>query len=207
MPKIHYRNFQKSDEAIIAKIINDTWQFSHYSNPETGMLAAKIYLLGSLAEATFQQVCELDGEPVGIILCRSNRKRKDKLVNWVKYTLPMIATGFRYMGARDNRLLSEMDGNVSKTTHGLLQKSGLDFDGELVFFAVNEKTRGLGIGKELYQRGVTYLKEAGVNRFYLFTDTRCNYGFYDHMGMTQVGEDQLVLKEGEEPTIFYLYSS
>lgn len=32
------------------------------------------------------------------------------------------------------------------------------------------------------------MKSDGMNDFYLFTDTTCNFGFYEHNGMTRRGE-------------------
>ena len=32
------------------------------------------------------------------------------------------------------------------------------------------------------------MKEQKLNTFYLFTDTSCNYGFYEHQGMIRKGE-------------------
>ena len=45
-------------------------------------------------------------------------------------------------------------------------------------------SNGDGIGD---LNGITehldYLKEQKLDEFYLFTDTSCNYGFYEHQGM------------------------
>ena len=35
----------------------------------------------------------------------------------------------------------------------------------------------------LFQSVLQYMKEQGLDEFYLFTDTSCNYGFYEHQGM------------------------
>ena len=50
-------------------------------------------------------------------------------------------------------------------------------------FIVQEKMRGLGIGKELLKRVQSYWQSNGTRRSYLYTDDTRNYGFYEHMGL------------------------
>ena len=43
--------------------------------------------------------------------------------------------------------------------------------------------RGYGIGKKLFKAMIHHMKKENVNSIYLYTDTDCNYKFYDHQGM------------------------
>ncbi|MGI6315634.1 MAG: GNAT family N-acetyltransferase [Christensenellales bacterium] len=79
--------------------------------------------------------------------------------------------------------------------------------GELAFFAVSSSYRGQGVGKQLFQKAVEYLRKQKISSFYLFTDTSCNYGFYEHQGMQQKTKKICSMKIGDhtEEFEFYLY--
>nr|WP_246566699.1 GNAT family N-acetyltransferase [Tissierella simiarum] len=59
----------------------------------------------------------------------------------------------------------------------------------LTLFAVIEECRGLGVGKTLISYLDEYLKEHNTHNIYLYTDSACNYGFYDNHGFVQLGEE------------------
>ena len=45
-----------------------------------------------------------------------------------------------------------------------------------------------GIGGKLFKYLLDYMKEIKANEIFLFTDTSCNYKFYEHKGMNRRGE-------------------
>ena len=52
---------------------------------------------------------------------------------------------------------------------------------------------------------MTAFREAGVSKYFLFTDTTCDVGFYVHLGLAQVSEHTLPTNgDGEQATSFYL---
>ena len=64
-----------------------------------------------------------------------------------------------------------------------------------------------GLGRKLFQTVVDYMKSRGTSAFYLFTDTSCNYPFYEHLGLTRRCEKkQVVDVKGEQGEMtFFLY--
>ena len=42
--------------------------------------------------------------------------------------------------------------------------------------------------KKMFCNMLEYMKLQNINDFYLFTDTTCNYGFYEHQGMNRCDE-------------------
>lgn len=56
------------------------------------------------------------------------------------------------------------------------------------FFAISEKYRENKLGRKLFQSVVDYIKSQNISDFYLFTDTRCNHLFYEHMGFVRYCE-------------------
>lgn len=49
------------------------------------------------------------------------------------------------------------------------------------------------MGRELFQTVVDYIKSNSISAFYLFTDTSCNYPFYEHLGLTRCCEKKQVI--------------
>ena len=51
------------------------------------------------------------------------------------------------------------------------------------------------------------MKSNGISEFYLFTDTSCNYPFYEHLGLTRCCEKkQLIDVKGEKGDMtFFIY--
>ena len=80
-------------------------------------------------------------------------------------------------------------------------------DGVLHLFAVSSSCRGKGIGKMLFQSALNYMKQEKLKEFYLFTDTSCNYGFYEHQGMKRRLEKKHVFNiKGQQAVMnFFIY--
>lgn len=81
------------------------------------------------------------------------------------------------------------------------------YKGELAFFVVDKKNRGQGIGRKLFQSAVNYMKSQNISEFYLFTDTSCNYPFYEHLGLTKKCEIQQEINTNynKETMTFFIY--
>ena len=84
------------------------------------------------------------------------------------------------MISKEGRSVSKIFGCVDGIDKELLTRCPTDYQGELAFFAISQKCRGKGIGKALFQKVVEYMRSQKIQKFYLFTDTSCNYGFYEH---------------------------
>ena len=55
----------------------------------------------------------------------------------------------------------------------------------------------------LFHSVLAYMKSQSISDFYLYTDTSCNFGFYEHQGMVR---QQLVNMKGQKVELeFYLY--
>ena len=89
----------------------------------------------------------------------------------------------------------------------LLNNCHKTYSAELVLFAVNPTYQGKGIGKKLFQSALDYMTRQRLDEFYLFTDTSCNYGFYEHQGMKRRCEtEQLFNINGlSEKMNFFIY--
>ena len=78
-------------------------------------------------------------------------------------------------------MISKIFSNVEKIDDQLLKDSPVDYQGEVAFFVINAKYRGMGLGKKLFEAAQDYMKGQQISSFFLFTDTTCNYPFYEHI--------------------------
>ena len=78
----------------------------------------------------------------------------------------------------------------------------------MAVFAISKECRGQGLGRRLFEGAVDVMRREKINRFFLFTDTTCNYHFYDHVGMNRrVEKTQTIHVAGEQAnTTFFLYA-
>ena len=67
----------------------------------------------------------------------------------------------------------------------------------------NGGSRGGGVGGFLFDDLLERFRRVGVRRYYLFTDTGCNVGFYTCRGLTHRREEKVEWDDGGS-TVFYL---
>lgn len=203
--EVIYRDFKESDIPELSEILGDTWfgTFEEELKREAGLQS----LASFLCRATFIRVAEYHGEVVGIVAASSGNPSQESLDYWhslekdslerVKNSFPeveknLVAYYTRFEAAHDN-MLSQCD----------------DLGLELTLFAVSEKSRGLGVGTNLYKQALAYFAEIGAKRMYLFTDTDCTWQYYEHRGMKRVAkhvstEEELKFLFPEELYIYTL---
>ena len=79
----------------------------------------------------------------------------------------------------ENKNLLKEFSKFTDTYKELIKKKENTFQSCIQLFVVSRESRGLGVGKNLIKYLFDYMKSMDVKSLYLFTDTRCNYGFYD----------------------------
>lgn len=200
---IIFREYNESDRIYLEQIIKETWNYDRFCTPKTASLLAHIYLNSCLANQTFTQVALVGNMPIGIIMGKNNLTHHCPL----KLKLNMMKSIFRFLITKEGRKVSSVFGGVEKIDQELLSQCEKDYQGELAFFAIQAEYKGLGIGKQLFQNLVAYMQSQNINNFYLYTDTSCNYGFYEHQGMHRQQEKshQFNIHGFENEMTFFLY--
>lgn len=182
--QIMIREFKENDSKTLEKIIREAWKYDELAGPETASMLARVYLYSCLANQTFVRVAETEGIPVGVIMGKNIRKHKCPLKYRVKQVLSVILLFL----SREGRQIAGIFRSVNGIDQKLLENCKKDYEGEIAFFAVDSKFRGRGIGKRLFQSVTSYMRQERIHSLYLFTDTSCNYGFYEHEGMNKSQE-------------------
>ncbi|MBU9738885.1 N-acetyltransferase [Diplocloster agilis] len=202
LKNVTYRPIQKSDYPILADLISDTWGYKKFSSPKTAFRMGMLYLRGCLADQTYSCVAVKRGTPVGLILGRGKKPG----IMALHHRLAQLPWILALLLTREGRSVARMFGGFSDIDSNLLKESGKQFDGELTLFVIRSDQRGAGIGNTLFGNFLYYLKSQCVKNFYLFTDTTCNYGFYEHKGLARIGEKSVKTPiQPDKEMQFFLY--
>lgn len=201
--QIILRGYQKADQQALENVVREAWKYDRFCSPKTAAKMAKVYLNSCLTNQTFTRVAVINGEPVGIIMGKNIEKHKCPFplrMKWLKSILSLYIS-------KEGREISKIFLGIQGIDKELLSACKENCKGELAFFAINEKCRGKGLGKKLFQTVVDYMKSQEISSFYLFTDTSCNYPFYEHMGLTkQCEKKQTINVKGEKGDMtFFVY--
>ena len=201
--QIIFRAYQKTDQKALENVVREAWKYDRFCAPKTAAKLAKVYLNSCLTNQTFTRVAEIDGEPVGIIMGKEIQNHTCPVflrIQWIQSVVSLCIS-------QEGREISKIFACVQGVNRKLLSSCNQAYKGEVTFFAIHEKCRGKGLGRKLFQTVVDYMKSRGISAFYLFTDTSCNYPFYEHLGLTRRCEKkQVVDVKGEQGEMtFFLY--
>lgn len=201
--QIILREYQKADHKALENVVREAWKYDRFCSPKTAAKMAKVYLNSCLTNQTFTRVAEINGEPVGIIMGKDIQNHKCPISLRIKWIQSIVSL---YI-SREGREISKIFECVQGIDKELLSSCNKQYQGELAFFAISEKCRGKGLGRKLFQTVVDYMKSKGIFEFYLFTDTSCNYPFYEHLGLTRRCEKKQVIDvKGEKGDMaFFIY--
>ena len=65
------------------------------------------------------------------------------------------------------------------------RRQGHTYDAEVILLILDRMMQGSGVGARLFDGMEQAFRQAGAQRYFLYTNTGCNVGFYDHRGLTR----------------------
>ena len=205
MSKVIYRDLLKEDYNSIKSLICEAFGFKTFTNDENLLDSVlNIYLQNCIISSSYCKIAEINNEVVGIIL---GKAKEDKNKLWSIKNLISILKSFIKLisiNSKNKKIIKELS-NITSIYKDLIRNKENQFQGCIQLFIVSEKYRGLKIGKTLLSYLFSYMKSYKVNSIYLFTDTRCNYGFYDSQGFERIGEKKLLINSNKEILNVFLY--
>lgn len=184
---IVYRPVDESDLPALAEILRGLW---HTDTPteEYATLEALHDVLDCLSWSTFAIVAEVDGEAAGICCANTGVNRGNgSFARWgeLRDEVELRLQKADPVAAARYRAYLDASYTVNK---GLIADAGITHEAEIVLLAIGPRARGLGIGRALIAHATERLREAGAPDAFLFTDTDCDWGFYDHLGLKRAAE-------------------
>jgi len=181
-----YRPFKKEDIKELTQVISQSWNYEALFSPSTAKHFAHLFLYFELARKTFAQVAEIAGKPVGIIICEV---KKPKIWKNFAYYPKLLKHGISLLLSKEGRgVLFKYAADVARKNNQMLKDTGEEFDTEVALFAVSPHTQGLGVGSKLFQYFLDAMKEQELKSFFLYTDTTCNYKFYERKGLKRIAD-------------------
>lgn len=201
MAEILYRPIEEKDYVAVGEILNQAFGLFRYVSDSKTLESFKLkYVYGCLSEATYTCVAEQNGKVVGVIMGKSDKDyhffhHLPYALKAIQYSMKMKRLAKGENAKAGIRAYQELH----KIYHSFSEKHRGEFDGVLTLFAVDENCRGYGVGKTLLSGLFEYLKKQEVKRIYLYTDTTCNYGFYEHKGFERLEEHPLSLARDGKP--------
>lgn len=184
--EIRLKEYKKEYDKDLENIIRKTWNYDEFASRKTAEKLARVYLSSCLSNSTFSCIA-VDGEKtIGIILANNRKKKSRSMIRKFDLIKKIIAL----ISNKEGRKISKMFGSVVSIDKDLLGSINKEYEAEISFFAIDENYRGKGIGGLLFKSVLEYIKEEKLKDFYLFTDTSCNYKFYEHQGMKRKCEKE-----------------
>ena len=182
-PAIRFRPFCEDDVEPLARLIADLW-FAD-APADLRQTLGRIELFHHLLHHTWSLVAD-DGTASGVILV-ARRDDAPQLDLWRSRIDQLMDT----LPARDswNEAMSEgldiLD-REQRVSDEILEGGEPYGDSSIELFVVSPRLRGKGVGGRLFSSAREYMVDNGARGFYLMTDDGCDFGFYDHAGMTRV---------------------
>lgn len=208
------RQLKQSDYPALVELIRRTWYAQQADGNTDGLeptcdarhrntLAwhlAAIDTHDCLARTTYAAVVERNGRIIGVILGSVPVKVTRMQIlrhRWqqASLALPMLANRAGRNGLREQLAILHADRALIQTTRN-------DYQAEIVLFLVSPEAKGQGVGGRLFAHMLDRFHALGIRQYFLFTDTTCDYGFYEHKGLQRAGVRNLALAHGEQLQCF-----
>ena len=190
MNQVIIRDVEEKDFAEIKEIINKTWGFEELFESEEGLeTALGIYFNQVLYGNSFGKAAILNDKVVGVIFAFANGeipKYRIMMDDSTEYILTLIN-----LSENERSAINEYMGKLDSTYEELLEGKADFYDGTLDFLILSEEARGLKIGKRFWDEVESYFKKCNAKSIYVFTDTMCNFGFYEHMGFSRQNQKSI----------------
>ncbi|MCD8898709.1 GNAT family N-acetyltransferase [Staphylococcus gallinarum] len=204
MKQITYRKLEKDDYENVKNLINNAFEFNQITNEKLKNHALTLYLHACLLNSSFSKVAVYKGEVIGVILGKSQKDRSKKFKLKERLIIHNELIKINII-KKENRELLNYFNAIDKVYNKLMAKRKRTFDGSIELFIVSAKYRGIGLGKTLLKKIYDYFLSFDNKSIYLYTDTNCNYKFYDSQNFNCIGAKDIRLSHRCNKDTIFLY--
>ena len=202
---VRIRRMTRSDYPQLVELIRRTWyadaDADGQETPDDAQdhgVASRLAAIDAqdcLARATHAAVAERDGRIVGAILGSAPARVTRMQRTWhrlrqVRLALPLLASPAGRGGLMEQLAILQAD-------RALVRAAGKTYPAEIALFLVAPESKGLGVGGRLFAHMLGTFRERGIHEYFLFTDTSCDYGFYEHKGLRRKAAEHIAPAYGE----------
>lgn len=192
--EIHIRPVDFTDFDTLTHIMYDTWYrnesaSSHDRECQISVTLARLDTANSLATSTHAVVAVKENRILGTAMWRNDSawQRGETLTALAAETLDDIARQ-----CDDDELVKKaVDGFYAdaRTTEQLARPIAYRSQAELRLLMLDKSARGMSVGSQLLDHAQESMRASGAKSYYLYTDSDCDYSFYDHLGFTREAEN------------------
>ena len=203
--EITYRDLEKEDYSRLEKIIGETWGFRRRcKDKKVAGLLEKAYWASLLAQADFARAALINGRPVGVVLARREGKGGKNFTMIFRGIFYKIRLAVSQEGRSNLKIFRELN----QQNRRMFKEQGEKFDGELIYLNIMRNKKGKGLGSQLWEDAKNYIRNSGGKNFFFFTDTTCDYKFYEKKGCQRIAASEKILDIGgqRKHLEMYIYS-
>lgn len=199
---ITYRDLEKEDYPRLERIIGETWGFSRRcKDKKVAGLLEKAYWASLLTQENFARVALINGKPVGVVLARREGKGKRNFAMNFRGLFYMFRLAVNAEGRSNLKIFRELN----QQNRRMFKEQGEKFDGELIYLNIMRNKKGKGLGNQLWEDAKNYIKNSGGKNFFFFTDTTCDYKFYEKKGCRRIAASEKILDIGGQRKHLEMY--
>lgn len=205
MNTVTYRSLVKEDYEAVKTLIGEAFGFHEMIEDKKFLDSVlNIYLQSCILGSSFSKVAEKDNKIIGVILgdSKKDKNRLKKAHNTVSLAYSMLKV---LMANKENKKFIKEFSKVQDAYKELIKEKEDDFQGCIQLFIVSGESRGLGVGKTLMNHLYNYMNSTDVKSLYLYTDNRCNYGFYDSQNFERINEKEIYFDSMKDKLNVFLY--
>lgn len=147
-----------------------------------------------LADMTWGCKAMLGGRTVGVIVAHGTHDDPEARERWRRMGLKARAEAAAAVarlreseehGSEPNEpvYLDEI-----RATDEMRAEAGLEGQPRVLLLVIGAAARGHGLGKRLLDQARAHFRRHGATRYWLVTDTDCDWPFYEHLGLVRLVE-------------------
>lgn len=179
-----FRAFAPEDFERVAVLLGRTWlpEFDEAAQ----RAASQIELAHYLAQTTWSLLAERGDEILGAVLLAERGAAATGDAGWAELEARLTRAAEKDPGLAE-AVRTEMDGvrEEAELERDYLAGGSLGADAAVKLLIVSPDAKGLGLGGRLFSAALERLRETGAAGYHLLTDDSCDFGFYEHKGLTQ----------------------
>ena len=145
-----------------------------------------------------------DGQILGLIF-GSNGETPADFEKWQKLENETTAKAKKLLSEarfKDYEIFGDVESHL---VHDYWNTNTNDAKWEITLFCINPAIKSQGIGGMLFSYVLDFMKEQGAKHYFLATDDDCDFGFYQHKGLTC--KDKAAIKSSTKDFGFaYIYA-
>lgn len=148
------------------------------------------------ADMTWGVKAKMDGKIVGVIVTHGTHATGDAVEHYgrvgadARRRAEELLTAARERSEHagdsepgENAYLDEL-----RATEEMREEAGLGNQPRILLLVVSAEARGHGLGKRLLEKALDHFRRHGAERYWLVTDTDCDWPFYEHLGLSRMAE-------------------